>query len=575
MAAKPTISYRISFPQPHTHYMKIEMEVKQAPAGTNLVKMAVWTPGSYLIREYAKNVEQVKATDSKGNELPVSKSSKNSFEVKNGKETGFKIEYQVYAFELTVRNAFVDDEMAYFNPAAVLPWLNGFHNEPSTLTITPWKKDQLITTGLKPVKASNPWELSAGNLDELFDCPVQIGSHTVWEFEAEGVPHQIAMVGSNTADSNKLIADIKKIVKAAKGIFGELPCKDYTFIVHHMNNGSGGLEHGNSTTLQATPNTYSTPAGLEKFLGLVSHEYFHLWNVKRLRPKALGPFDYENENYTPFLWFSEGFTAYYDDYILYKAGLITKERYLEILSSNFGYVQNSAGARIQSLAESSHDAWIKYYRPNENSGNATANYYTHGAAIATLLHWEILKASQGKKDLDGFMKSLYETFYKKKDAGFNYDEFYAHLNSYAGKDLASSVKVWTEKPMVPDFEKLAGEAGIKFKNLNENKKDAWIGVNTSAVSGRLIISSIQRNSPAWNGKLSVNDELIAINGIRVPADPSAVQPLLQLGEPAQILISRGGEIKSLIITPYKNPAVSWKAEEIESGKEVREAWLRR
>lgn len=573
MAAQPVIGYQLSFPQPHTHYIKVVVEVKQAPKGINALKMAAWTPGSYLIREYSKNIEQVKATDFSGKELSVTKTAKNTFEIRNGDKTDFKVEYQVYAFELTVRNAFVDDEMAYLNPAAVLPWLKGFENIPSTLTVIPWNKELIITTSLKPVNVGSPWILKAENYDELADSPIQIGNHTIWEFEAEGVPHQIAMVGAHTADSAKLISDIQKIVKAAKALFGELPCKNYTFIVHHLSNGSGGLEHSNSTTLQAVPNTYSTPAGLEKFLGLVSHEYFHLWNVKRLRPKDLGPFNYEQENYTPFLWFSEGFTAYYDDYILYKAGLITKERYLEIMASNLGYIQNSAGARIQSLAEASLDAWIKYYRPNENSANANANYYTHGAAVATLLNWELLKIKD--KSLDGFMKSLYNSFFKAKNEGFSYDEFYQHLNAYAGKDLATTLKEWTEKPAIPDLEKLASAAGFKLKNQNEAKKEPWLGIATSVVNGRLNITSIQRNSPAWNGKLSVNDELIAINGSRVPADPQGIQPLLQLGEPAQILISRAGAIKNLIITPLKNQAVNYKVEEIESGKEIREAWLKR
>ncbi|MCS6820650.1 MAG: PDZ domain-containing protein [Microscillaceae bacterium] len=536
------LAYRITFKEPHTHYAEIEIQVKNWKQPYLDFKMATWTPGSYLIREYARNVEAFKAYNANNQPIKAEKINKNTWRVYNDKNTEIRFTYRLYARELTVRTSFIDISHAYLNPASVFMYIDKQLNLPSTLTIEPYSEWKKITTALKPVQKDNIWKLAVPDFDTLVDSPIEIGNHDVFEFTAQGIPHTVAMYGGGNYQKEKICKDFTAIIDAATSIFGENPCKDYVFIVHNLRSGGGGLEHLNSTTVQTSRNVYDNAEAYTNFLALVAHEYFHLWNVKRLRPQALGPFDYENENYTTMLWQAEGFTSYYEDLILLKANLITVEKFLKELVGKINTVENTPGNKIQSVAESSIDAWIKFYRPNENSNNSTVSYYTKGSLLAFLLDLEIIQATQGEKSLDDALKLAYQEFYKKQNRGFTDSEFQRVLEKVAGKSLQEFYDKYIYGTETPDYERILGYAGIVIENHNilypSNKPFLGASFQTSLLTTPSV-SQVIRGTAAYKAGLNVGDEVVSINDKQV-TDIQRELENYKIGDTIKLKVRRDG-----------------------------------
>ncbi|MDP5122054.1 MAG: peptidase M61, partial [Spirosomaceae bacterium] len=304
------LSYVLEMPNPHTHYFDVTMKIsnaqKVAKNGKVQVKMATWTPGSYLIREYARNIDRVNASVA-GNEVKSTKINKNTWEIDCGTNNEVTIKYSIYSYELTVRTSYLDDTHGYVNGASVFMYVPELMKEKAILTVKPHASFSKVSTAFKNINGFN-YEINS--FDELVDSPIEIGNQELLYFDAAGVKHTIAMYSNQplSYDKKEVLAAYKKVVNAATSVVGEHPCKEYLFIVHHLPGIGGGLEHLYSTTCQTSPAAYASERAFRGFMGLIAHEYFHLWNVKRIRPEALGPFDYENENYTNLLWVSEGFT---------------------------------------------------------------------------------------------------------------------------------------------------------------------------------------------------------------------------------------------------------------------------
>lgn len=565
-------------PQPMSHYFEVELQVSGVSAKQTVFKMATWTPGSYLIREYAKNVESVSAKDLKGKFVPISKTNKNTWIANTAGVTGLRVSYRVYANELAVRNCFLDEEHAYLNGAAVFFFVKGTEQQKATLKVNlpaGWKQ---VITALKPIgTAGNEFEIQ--NLDELIDSPIQCGNPLVVSFEAGGVKHRVAFQGPGNVTPEKIKTDFAKIVEAEKAVFQHHPCKEYTFIVHNTPNGSGGLEHGNSTTLQASPATYDNEATYTNFLSLVAHEYFHLWNVKRLRPKPLGPFDYENENYTSMLWFAEGFTAYYDDFFIFRAGLCKRDKFLDVVGSNISRVESVPGMYVQSLAEASLDAWIKYYRPNENSGNSQSDYYTKGAAMATLLDLMLIKESKGTQNLDVLMRDMYNEFYLKKNVWFTEQDLENELVKrlgQKGKDFLAKYVYGLERP---DWTGIFAEFGIKIVDRNDATQPLSLGLKLGGSNGKFTVVGLPKTGPAYLSGIYIGDEIISIGDRRLEStDLNPYLTGLKAGEKVQILYSRGGQMKSTMIEAMREPGKSYRLDWLETATPeqdvLRKKWLR-
>ena len=583
IAAK--INYEVSFSEPQAHYADIVMNISGLNKEYVEVKMPVWAPGSYLVREFAKNLEEFAAKDDKGSPLSFAKINKNTWRIQLQHNKSVRLSYRIYAFELSVRTSFVDASHAFLSTSGIFLYVNGWLNEPSTIKINLTNDWSKISTGLDPVKGKSN-TFFAPDFDTLYDTPFEVGNQDVIEFTAAGVKHEVAMYGGGNYDKAKLTADITKIVETETAIFGENPNKRYVFIVHNTSAGGGGLEHLNSTVLGAKRLSYADTTGYKSFLGLVAHEYFHLWNVKRLRPKSLGPFDYDNENYTSDLWISEGFTAYYDNLILLRAGFYTPEKYLEVLATDINTVENQPGNQIQPVSEASFDAWIKYYRPNENSRNATISYYDKGALIAFALDLEILGATKGKKGLDDVMLAMYNEYYKKQKRGFTDAEFRSMVEDIAGKSIEKIYKNYVNGTEPISFNTYLGYAGLYLENENKGKSQPALGAATALRDGKVIVTAINRGSSAWNYGLNVNDEIIAIdnNRINLTVDINTKQNDLEraittkkIGDKIEVLISRDGLLQTLNITLAANTTVKYKIvkdkEATEDQMLIRRRWL--
>lgn len=578
--AQSTIHFEVSFTEPQAHYADVQMQISGNNQEVLEVKMPVWAPGSYLVREFAKNVEAFSATDAKGKQLGFQKTTKNTWRIQAAKKDKITINYRVYGFEISVRTSFIDASHAFLSPTGIFMYPAGQLQKSSTVSIKPFQGWTKVSTGLEPVKGKE-FTYFASNFDVLYDSPIEVGTQDVFEFTAAGVRHEVAMYGGGNYDKERLKADMAKIVEETTAVFGENPNKYYVFIVHNYVNGGGGLEHLNSTVLGASRNGYTNPNTYEGFLSLVAHEYFHLWNVKRMRPFALGPFNYDEENYTTNLWIAEGYTAYYDNLFVRRAGFTTPERYLDILSSGMSLVANQPGSFVQSASEASFDAWIKQYRPNENSRNSSISYYDKGAIIAMLMDLELLKATGAKKGLDDVMKAVYDEYYKKLDRGYTDAEFKAIVEKIAGKSFDQFYKDYVDGVKAPDYTQYLSYAGYTISDDFAQRNESYLGATTVVRDGRILVTSVLRDSPAWKFGINVNDEIKSVDGQKLDPAPRELDKLIAskpIGSTVQLDIVRDGLAKSLQVTLSRNPAVKYRIVSVENPSAeqlaVRKKWLK-
>lgn len=573
-----TIKYNLSMPKPQNHYFHVEMELDGFKEKELKVKMPIWAPGSYLAREFAKNVNLVKAFDESGKEISVQKIDKNTWSIKKGKTKSITVKYEVYAFELTVRTSFLDQTHGFVSGSGVFMYVQGHKDEAGEIAVMPFKTFNKITTALKMVKegmpADAPNTYAFDNYDHLVDCPIEIGNQVEFEFEGGGTKHHVAIYGEGNYDIELLQIDMAKIVGAATNVFGQNPNKEYTFIIHNVVNGQGGLEHTNSTVLSVNRWTYSG-SDYVGFLSLVAHEYFHLWNVKRIRPIELGPFDYDTENYTSLLWVMEGFTSYYDELLLLRAGYYTKEQYLAKLFNTVNYVEGSTGTRVQPVAHASFDAWIKAYRPNENSHNTTMSYYSKGTVLAALIDAMIMEGSNGEKCLDHFMQRLYDAYYVRKGRGFSESEFKTELEAFTDRDLDQFYEDYVDGTEIPNYKEVYDAFGIDIEYIG--KPEASVGISLSQSGGKTVVTRIRSNSSAENAGISVNDEIIGCNGFRASkAALDSYFKTVKVGEEIEILFSRDQQLYStdVIVSTYEQPKFKYTIEESSRDNKLYNYWLR-
>jgi predicted metalloprotease with PDZ domain len=550
------ISYTISFPQPENHYTKVSLHIDNVNQESIVLKMPVWTPGSYLIREFAKQVEREEAFNDKDKKVPFKKISKNSWQLNTKKTSSITFEYWVYCYELSVRTSFVDESHAFLNGANIFMYLEGYQNEVHKIKIEKPKNWAQISTSLSSVK-NKPSIRIAANYDELVDSPIEIGNHEIWEFEAKGIPHKLAMYGDSNCNKETLIKDLKKITETSTELMGENPCKEYLFIIHNTDNKYGGLEHLFSTACHVPRWDYNPKDKYQKTLGLLCHEYFHLWNGKRIRPEELGPFNYESENYTRLLWVVEGFTSYYDDYILYKSGIFTRDEYLSELAKLYTQVGNQPGNDVQALTESSFDTWIKYYRQHENSPNNQVSYYGKGASIAIVLNILILEATNGTKSLDDLMRMLYKDYLSKPEKGYSESDITEALKKISGVDFKKFIQKHVEGTEPVNFEKIFLKVGLELKNKEASTTKKELGWKTAWRDGKLTITGLDKNYGAYQSGLNTDDEIISIDGFRVFDGFEKLFEGKKAGESLDIIVSRQGIIKTLKINITQNNKVDY------------------
>ncbi len=574
-AAEP-IRYTLSFPAPHTHYIEVEASYPTGGAAEIELMMAVWTPGSYLVREYSRHLEGVRVGAKR-----VEKVRKNRWRV-TAKGDRVTVHYRVYAREMTVRTNWVDAELAMLNGAPTFLTLADGKARPHDVFIRPAKGWKRSITALPKHPSRKRHRYRARDYDQLVDSPILVGNPTVRSFEAGKKRHTFAVVGeADVWDVDRAVKDVAKIVRAEQAFWGSVPYERYLFMNLLVESG-GGLEHLDSTLMLGSRWAQRKPQSYRDWLGLVSHEFFHTWNVKRLRPAELGPFDYENEVHTRMLWVAEGVTSYYDDLLLRRAGLLDDAQYLETLSKQIASVQKTPGRLVRSLEEASYDAWIKFYRPDENSRNVSVSYYRAGAVVSFLLDAHIRNRTNGARTLDDVMRAAYQRFASER--GYTPTQFHAIATEIAGVDLTDWFRRHTGTPGEVDYTEALKLYGLRFKAPKERsptkgekspKPEAgWLGAKLDGANTR----EVPRGTPAHAAGLNVGDELIGVGQHRVRPDTWIDQlSRHRPGEKLSLLISRRGRLRRVEVTLGTTPTDMWQLEPdpqaTQAQQASRKSWL--
>jgi predicted metalloprotease with PDZ domain len=576
-----TVEYRIDLMQRHAHLFAVEARFPVGGRELDL-KLPVWTPGSYLVREFQRHLQDLVCDDGEGHPLPVRKLDKSTWRVDAKKATRIRARYRVYAWDLTVRAAHLDDTHGFWNGACLFLYEDELARLPARVTVLPpagWQ----VTVGLDrdPTEANT---FVARDYDELIDSPFEVGTHELVSFEVQGKPHRIAIWGKVETPREQLRADLSKIIQTAQAVFGDpLPYPDYTFILMSAPNQYGGLEHHRSCALLCSPFTFAPRKKYEEFLELVSHEFFHLWNVKRIHPEALGPFDYQREAYTRCLWVMEGVTSYYDRHLLVRAGLQPPKRYLEKLGEELGKIAGIPGRFRQSLEESSFDAWIKLYRPDENSVNSTISYYLKGGVVALLLDLEIRSRTRGQRTLDDVMRLLWQRF-GARGVGFPDDHVQALFEEASGIGLGEffdrNVRGREELDPAP----LLRTVGLAVKEAHDEGDEepkapaAWLGCLLKDSGDSVTVTSALDGGPALDAGLYANDEIIALDGFRV--DLAALKDRVATRKPGNTIaltLFRRDELKTVTLKLGVRPTEKLEVVPVEDPtpdeKAAYQAWL--
>jgi predicted metalloprotease with PDZ domain len=555
------VRYTVSFPAPQTHYAVVEAEFPTDGQSFIELFMPVWTPGSYLVREYSRNVEDVKGPeDVKGNAAVV-KTRKNRWRIHTGGAATVRVTYRVYCREMSVRTNWVEDSFALLNGAPTFMTLVGGLTRPHEVTLNLPPTWRTTVSGMDDVPGGAPHHYRAPDYDTLVDSPILAGNPAIYRFDIDGIPHYLVNEGEGGIwDGPRSAADLEKIVKQYRQMWGGLPYKNKYVFLNVLTDAGGGLEHKNSFTVMASRWATRTRRTYVGWLNLVSHEYFHAWNIKRLRPAELGPFDYENENPTRSLWIAEGFTEYYGPLMAHRAGLISRAEYLGTgadpsgsLSALINSLQSTPGRLVQSAEQASFDAWIKLYRPDENTNNVAVSYYTKGAIVAWLLDAKIRSATNDKKSLDDLLRLAFERF--SGERGFTPEQFKATADEVAGVPLADFFHAAVETPGELDYNAALDWFGLRFKQPEPAAKKAWLGAETRVDNGRLLVSRVVRGTPAFDAGLSVDDEILAVDDYRVRADQFATRlDLYNTGDRVSLLIARRDKLTRLDLTFGAEPA---------------------
>jgi predicted metalloprotease with PDZ domain len=565
------ISYTLRFSAPQTHYVDVEALVPTGGRPAVELMMAAWTPGSYMIREFSRNLEDVSATgetNEAGEPLSIDKTSKNRWTVETRGLPRVRIQYRVYSREMSVRTNFVDQGFAILNGAPTFLTLADGERRPHDVQVilpAGWKV--AVSPLAEPVENGGELRVRADDFDTLVDSPLYAGNARLYRFEVAGRPHLLVNEGEGDIwDGPRSAADAERIVREQVALWGVAPYPRYV-IFNLITEAGGGLEHKDSTVLMTSRWKARTREGYVDWLELVSHEFFHAWNVKRLRPVALGPFDYEQEVYTRDLWVAEGLTTYYGDLLVHRAGLSTRKEYLKHLSQLIEELQTTPGRQVQSLADSSFDAWIKYYRKDENSLNTGISYYTKGAVAGFLLDAKIRHATRGRASLDDVMRRAWQRF--SGDHGFASAEFRAAAEEVAGIDLDPWFDQVLEGTGELDYAEALAWLGLRFTEKEKDKENGdtskepagWLGIDTEVQGGRLVVTQLRRDTPGYTAGLNFGDEILALDDYRIPPEGwkdrlKAYRP----GQKATLLIARRERILLLPVTFGEEPRLKWKLE---------------
>jgi predicted metalloprotease with PDZ domain len=535
--------YRVQSFSPEAHLFSVELEVPRPPGDELLLSLPAWIPGSYMIRDFARNIVSISACDECG-ALPLAKLDKQTWRLPHRGEP-LKVLWQVYAWELTVRAAHLDRTHGYFNGTSLFLRPHGLDRGPCRLEITrpsgDGYRDWRLATSLAALETdpSGFGAYRADDYEDLIDHPVEMGTFSLVTFEVRGVPHRMAITGRHRTDEGRLRLDLARICETHAAMFGELPLDRYVFLTMATGDGYGGLEHRYSTSLLCSRDELPAPGmdkpteGYRRFLGLCSHEYFHLWNVKRIRPKIFMENGLEREVHTRLLWAFEGITSYYDELALVRSGCIDEKSYLELLAQTITRVLRNPGRLIQTVAESSFDAWTKFYKQDENAPNVIVSYYAKGALVALALDLTIRDKTDGHKSLDHLMRALWER-HGSTGVGVGERGLETLAAETTGLQLGAFFDLALDSSEDLDLAGLLAGVGIGLrmrpaggpKDLggvcngepNDEPVSPTLGIRLKPSAAEPVIGVVLSDGPAMEAGLAAGDTLVALDGIRVTRD---------------------------------------------------------
>ncbi|ACK66803.1 peptidase M61 domain protein [Rippkaea orientalis PCC 8801] len=570
----PILGYSVAMSQPTSHLFEVTLTVKNWTKSVLDLKMPVWTPGSYLIREYARHIQTFVAQSTEdGQALFSQKVSKNHWQIQTQKVTNITIKYQVFANELTVRTNHLDESHGYFNGAALFYFIPGLEKQPITIEIIPPNSQWKVSTALPkiPGKVNH---FIADDYDTLVDSPFEIGTHAIYDFEVLGKPHQLAVWGKGNIEPKQLIKDTKKIIETEAQLYGGLPYDHYLFILHLSSNGFGGLEHKSSCSLIYSQFGFRAKDKYNRFIQLVAHEFFHLWNVKRIRPKALETFDYERENYTKCLWFLEGTTSYYDMMIPLRAGIYNQTDFLDILSKEITRYLNTPGRKIHPLSESSFDAWIKLYRRDAHSDNSQISYYLKGELVSLLLDLLIRARHNNQRSLDDVMRQMWQEF-GQPEIGFTPQQLQQVIESVAQISLEDFLRRYLDSTEELPFNDYLEPFGLQLRPVIDSEAIPYLGIRAQRENSKEMVKFVEADSPAALVGIDPNDELLAIDGIRVSAEqlPERLKDY-QSGDMISITVFHQDQLKTLSVTLADPQPTRYQVMPIEKPSDLQQQNLR-
>ena len=541
------IRYTLSFPAPHTHYAEVRAEIPTSGRDHVELMMAVWTPGSYLIREYERHVENVSASGRDGVALAIHKTAKNRWRISPEGADAIVVNYRVYGREMSVRTNWIESGFALINGAPTFLTLADADQRSHEVTLVlPSGWSRSITA--LPVIGGGPHRYYAATYEMLVDSPILAGNPAVYDYEVDGKAHRLVNEGeAGVFDGARAARDLATIAREHHRFWRTIPYDSY-LCLNLITESSGGLEHASSAVLMTSRWATRTRKAYLAWLELASHELFHVWNGKRLRPIELGPFDYEREAHTRALWVVEGVTDYYGDVLLHRAGLSTRDEFLASLSDKIELLQATPGRGVQSLANASFDAWIKHYRPDENSPNSSMSYYVKGAVVAFLLDVRIRHVSRGERSLDDVMRAAYSRFSGAR--GYREPEFRALVEDVAGEGLMAFWSSTLDGTAELDYSEAFDTFGLRFKTAQSYAGRmpgrATLGAVTKIDGGRLIVAQVWRGTAAHDAGLNVDDEIVAVDEFRVRGDQlDARMEQYLVGDRVSILVARRDRLMRL------------------------------
>ncbi len=596
-AANPPIAFTVSAPKPETHLFQIRMQVPAVADKGRFLDLVLpsWTPGSYAIRDFARNVEGLEVLDARGDRLPVEKVEKGRWRVSVPATAGaLDVRYRVYANELSVRTSHVDASHAHGNGAGLFLYVEGRKESPQRLRFElpgGWR------TSIALPERDGAFE--ARDYDELVDSPFECGTHRTFDFTVRGKPHTIALWGQGNEDPARLVQDLAGIVEAASQVFGgELPYERYLFIVHLSAGGGGGLEHRATQVDGIAPWRFKPEKSYRGVLSLFSHELFHAWNVKRIHPAPLGPFDYTKEVYTRDLWAMEGVTSYYEGLLLVRAGLVTPKQQMEEWTKELKAHRDNPGTGMQSAEQASFDAWIRFYRPDENSPNVSESYYRRGSLIGLALDLTIRSRTNGRASLDDVLRALWRDF-GSKGASYPDGAWERAVDGLVPGEAKAFFDRYVRGVESPHLEALSAAFGLALSEKAEKDEDADepegktngngsapkpvpskgdLGWKTKNESGRITVTEVYRGRAAHEAGINAGDELVAVDGFKVDDDQlKRIARDLGPGSRVAVTLFRRSRLLEIPLTLGTRRAFTYELKPVESASDTARAlyqgWL--